>query len=879
MLDYFFVRKDLNVHTIDDLNGKIVAIPKGYAHAIIIQKEFPRIKILWVDTFSEAIDAVLEYKADMLFDTYTSITYSLKTLAVNTIIPFKAYRGKGVMKIHMSVNEYKPILANIIDKALKDINKSQINSIYQKWFGDTYISTEFTRKEKEWISKHPVVKIAIDKGWRPFEFIDKNGDYSGLSHDYIQLISQKSGLHFEIIPINKWTDILQAIKEKKIDMLTAISYSKERESFIDFTKPYLTYSLALVTHKSNKFFYTLDDFSHKTIGVVDGYLTQKLLKKHYPNIKQKSYTNVQSLLQGLNKHEVDAIFDNSVTLAYYIIDGGYTYFTMNAIGDMPKQKVSMGIAKGNDILLSIINKTLNKITDKQRKEIYDNWVSFDFAKIVDYTFIYKIILLFILILLFIIYKNTKLNHTKKELKTLINNIPLHIIVTDLQWNILDANLMALDSLDCSLKRLKKQDASIFYKDPTLKQKLQNILEEKNIVERHIITYKYHQNQFQNMMLSIIPIQVYSKHYLVHIAIDLTQRLQLEKNLKYAKEEALKANEIKGRFLANVSHEIRTPINSINGFSSILQKELTDQRLNKYATSINSAGQRLLSLVNEILDASKIEANKIEIHKQDSDLYKILQEIEDLFSLKISQKNILFTINIQDNLPHIIHIDELKVYQILLNLTGNAVKFTQKGFITLDVSYNTNDDNTINLQISITDSGIGIKKDQIDKIFEPFQQQDKQDNKKYEGTGLGLFISKKYAQMMNGDITMTSEEGQGTTFVLYLNKVKIIPQHIKQNDLSLQPHHQKIDNTKRIIKINNISTEDIKKLTEIYHHIKSTKSLDDIKQFIDYLENLSIKYHSQTLNDITQDIKTAYESFDIYAIDELLSIIDNYIVNL
>jgi len=732
-----------------------------------------------------------------------------------------------------------------------------------------------TLEEKEWIKQHPVITIAIDTKWKPFEFIDINGHYSGLSHDYLKLISKKSGLKFKIIHIHKWTDILKAIQNKKIDMLTALSYSKDRESFIYFTKPYLTYSLALVTNKGDKFFYTLDDFTEKTIGVVDGYLTQKLLKKYYPNIKQKNYPDIQALLKGLDNKEVDAIFDNSVTLAYYIIDGGYTYFSMNAVSDIPKQKVAMGIAKGNKTLLSIINKTLDQITDKQKEEIYNNWVSFSFAKIVDYSLIYKLIIAFIFIIAFFIYKHTKLTKSKKELKTLIDNIPLHIIVTDLKWHILDANRMALDSLDTSLNEIKSKDASIFYQDSSMKNTFQNILEQQNIVERYIITYKYHKSQSQNMMLSIIPIQVYNKQYLIHIAIDLTQRLKLEQDLKKAKEEALKANEIKGRFLANISHEIRTPISSIIGFSSILTKEIKDKKLYKYATSINQAGQRLLSLVNEILDASKIEANKIEINKQDSDIYNILQEIQEVFSLKISQKNLQFDIHIQDNLPHILKLDELKVYQILLNLVGNALKFTHKGFIDIDVSFTQNSNHTINLQIKVSDSGIGIKEDQLKKIFEPFQQQDKQDNKKYAGTGLGLYISKKYAQLMGGDIVVKSVSSKGTTMIFSLNDVEIISTN-NNNDIETKNISKEDKSSYTPIlkyKFPALQKEDIISLNTIYMKVKSTKSLKDIEELIANMETLSIKYENQALKDITQDIKTAYESFDISQIDDILNMID------
>ena len=864
MLDYFFVREDLNVHTIDELNGKVVAIPKGYAHGVIIQKEFPQIKILWVDTFSDAIDAVLEYRADILFDTYASITYMLKKMAVNTIIPFKAYRGKEVMKLHMAINEQEPLLADIINKALEDITDSEKNTIYKKWLGNTYISTKFTREEKDWIAKHPVVKIAVDKDWRPFEFIDSNGDYRGLSKDYLKLISQKTGLHFEVVHIDKWVDILEAIKHKDVDLLTAISYSKRREYFVDFSVPYLTYSLALVTYKSDKFFYTLDDFEDKKVGVVDGYLTQKLLKSKYPKIQQIVYPNIQALLDGLDKHEVDAIFDNSVTLAYYMIDGGYTYFIMSAVSDIPKQQVSMGIAKDNQVLLSIIDKTLNQITDKQKKEIYNNWVSFEFARIVDYSLLYKFIVGFILIIVAILWYNRRIERTKRQVITLIENIPLHIVLSDASWSIVDANKRAINSLGISKSDIKHKDMSIFYIDRDNEQRLKNLLEINGIVEKEIVKYNFLHGEPKDMLVSIVPLGFSNKQYLIHMALDITERINKEKELILAKDEALRANEAKSRFLANVTHEIRTPINAIIGFSNILMSKIKDKNQQHYAEHIYKAATKLLSMVNEILDTSKIEANKIHIDKKSTNIYEMLVDIDEMFSMNMAKKDLEFKIHIQDNLPNYVVIDELKVYQVLLNLIGNALKFTKHGYIKLNVKYEKLSKSKMDLIFEVEDSGIGIDITQQQKIFDRFEQTEGQDNKQYGGTGLGLYISKKYALLMDGDILLDSQLGEGSVFRLVLFNVDILEdkrEKIKLEQIKLLSHNQ-LDYH---IDLNQLSKEKLDNVKKAYQKAITSKSLIDIEEF-----KVSLKSIDDThILAFAKDIEYALEKFDIYQLDILL----------
>jgi len=245
-------------------------------------------------------------------------------------------------------------------------------------------------------------------------------------------------------------------------------------------------------------------------------------------------------------------------------------------------------------------------------------------------------------------------------------------------------------------------------------------------------------------------------------------------LEKAKESAQKANASKSEFLANMSHEIRTPMNAIIGFSELLNEQIEDQRLKQFTKTIQSAGHTLLELINDILDISKIEAGKMSINITPTNPYQLIEDTANIFSLKLQEKGIDLVVDIDKRIPHTLIIDEVRVRQILLNLIGNAVKFTSEGYIKLTAKPMKIDDvlSTVDLQISVKDSGIGIKEDQLEKIFYSFEQQDGQDNKEYGGTGLGLSISTKLASMMNGDLSVESNYGQGTTFHLTIHNVSI-----------------------------------------------------------------------------------------------------------
>ncbi len=245
-------------------------------------------------------------------------------------------------------------------------------------------------------------------------------------------------------------------------------------------------------------------------------------------------------------------------------------------------------------------------------------------------------------------------------------------------------------------------------------------------------------------------------------------------LERAKTLAELANKSKSEFLANMSHEIRTPMNAIIGFSELLDEQIEDKRLKQFTHTIQSAGHTLLELINDILDISKIEAGKLKIEKAPTNPYHLIEDTANIFSLKVQEKGLDLFIDIDKVIPETIIIDEVRIRQILLNLIGNAVKFTHKGSIKIAAKATQINDirSTIDLEISVSDTGIGIKEDQLQKIFQSFEQQDGQDNKEFGGTGLGLSISKKLAHMMGGDLSVASVVNKGATFTLTLPNINI-----------------------------------------------------------------------------------------------------------
>ncbi len=288
-------------------------------------------------------------------------------------------------------------------------------------------------------------------------------------------------------------------------------------------------------------------------------------------------------------------------------------------------------------------------------------------------------------------------------------------------------------------------------------------------------------------------------------LERTNQLELiNEDLRKSKELAEIANRSKSEFLANISHELRTPLNAVIGFSEILRSMIKEETYKSYIETINLAGNSLLTLINDILDLSKIESGKLEIIYKNVSLHKLFEEISKIFKPKFESKNLKFIIEIAKDFPQYILIDEVRLRQILLNLVGNAIKFTDIGYIKLSVScnyYDPNDLNKINIKILIEDTGIGIPENEQDFIFESFRQKSGQDEKKYGGTGLGLSITKKLIEIMNGNIYVKSVPNHGSTFFVELFQIT------KQNSNLVPKEEQSFDLTQYSFSTRNILVVD------------------------------------------------------------------------
>ncbi|MDA3819203.1 MAG: PAS domain S-box protein [Candidatus Delongbacteria bacterium] len=375
---------------------------------------------------------------------------------------------------------------------------------------------------------------------------------------------------------------------------------------------------------------------------------------------------------------------------------------------------------------------------------------------------------------------SKRKETETELRTLykaVENASAYVVITDTDGNIQYVNKKFTEITGYERDEVigknprilsSGKHAAEFYKH------MWDIIKAGGEWKREFINKRKNgELYYESALLSSITDDKGNIVQYIAIKDDITKDKFAQQEVLKAKQEAEEANRTKMVFLANMSHEIRTPINAVIGFSEILSQNLKDQTNLDYVNSINASSTTLLNLINDILDLSKIDTGKMEMHPEITDIRKLIKDITQIFSLKIQQKGLDISISIDPAIPENIIIDELRTKQIFLNIIGNAVKFTDKGHIEIILKRTkTLPGNKINMLCEVKDTGIGIPEAYHSQVFEAFKQRSDHNTRKYGGTGLGLSITKELMEIQGGQITFSSQPGKGSVFKLHFKNVEL-----------------------------------------------------------------------------------------------------------
>ncbi len=364
-----------------------------------------------------------------------------------------------------------------------------------------------------------------------------------------------------------------------------------------------------------------------------------------------------------------------------------------------------------------------------------------------------------------IQEQKEAEENRERYRMIFDNARDIVIMMDLNGRILEANKSAIETYGYLKDELIGMDINkIWLNSTAIREQI------KKSVQKQIFLEAVHRRKDGSIFVSEVSTQLINigeKQILFSIIRDITERKRAEEELHVSRERAEAANRAKSQFLASMSHEIRTPINGMTGMIDLtLLTELTKEQRENLITA-KACADSLLNIINDVLDFSKMEAGKLSIDEKNFDLKELTEELLKPYTLRVKEKGLFLKYTVPDNIPRYLVGDPGRLRQIIDNLMGNAVKFTNQGFINFEISKTSEADGIVELLFRISDTGIGISEDNISSLFTSFHQVESSFTKKYGGTGLGLAIAKRLVEMMGGSIGVESSKGNGSSFYFFL----------------------------------------------------------------------------------------------------------------
>ena len=404
------------------LSGKTVALIEDYSMSNVILEEIDDIQPYYVNNLSEALEAVSAGKADATIGAIGMANYLISKAGLLNL-GFSVLYSKGQSEQRFGVRKDWPELSSILDKALQSLSDKEVISIFGRWTRPQVVDAEaelfdtlikLTEKERIWLSKNPVIRTASDPNWAPIEFVDENNNFQGISADYIKRLEKLLGIRFERVRDQTWVEMVENFKKGNIDLFTSVNRTPEREKYVHFTESYTHFPIAIFSGPDSPFIIDVNELQGKKIGVVKGYATQELFETNYPNIELVTASSPVAGLDMLSQGEIDAYVGNILVTGYYIGKMGYTHIKI--VGKTPFQyEQSMGVRKDWAIFASILNKALNTISETDKNAIYNQWVGVRYELGFDYTLLWKVLIVVLILFIIFIYWNRKLTALNKQL--------------------------------------------------------------------------------------------------------------------------------------------------------------------------------------------------------------------------------------------------------------------------------------------------------------------------------------------------------------------------------------------------------------------------------------------------------------------------------
>jgi PAS domain S-box-containing protein len=789
-------RKDFKkVESLSDLDGMSIAVVRGTIRIDIVKESCPNGTVIEVESPEEGIKLLSEGKVTAFFDDVPVVQHAIESnLLTNLKIPLLYYSDAGAARVGLRNDQ--PELLSIFNKAIDAISDEEHRKIRNKWYAtsnDTTVEYEFklSDKEKSWLKDHPTIRVATDPGWRPIEFQDTDGEYKGISIDYLRRIERRLGVRFEILKGYSWAELIEKAQARELDMFSSVTATPDRENYLLFTEPYLSFPGAIFTRYDSPYIGNLKELENKKVAVVKGYAFHELLKLNYPEVNLVPVASTQTGLQVLEEGKVAAYVDNLLVASFYISTRGS--ISLKVAGETPfRNDLSFATRSDWPEFAGIMQKALDSLSQEDKRQIYKRWVSLSYEQKFDKKLVLQIIasftFVFICTLIVIQWRQLKsrnksmqeISRRTAEFESVFNAMTDALVMTDTARRIVMVNKAFVDIFGYNSEEVKGYTTESLYADPEEFRRLgETRFSSEAQIDQPIFEVDYRRKDgsvFPGETVGV-KIQVAPDTLIGYLGVirDITKRKRATEELlnyrdnlqalvneqtlelKEAHAELLQKERLAtlGQLTASVSHELRNPLGTIQVALFTFVESLEQKDPTRATRSIELAERsinRCVSIIEDLNDFARVK--ELDISSA---------PVDDWLRVVFDEQSIPEGVSCELDLASGVEasFDQEKLRQVAVNLINNAVHALQdqkKKRKLLRISTRSLGSK---YEIRFEDSGVGMPEEVKERIFEPLY------STKGFGVGLGMVIVENIIERHHGELDIESAAGEGTTVTLRL----------------------------------------------------------------------------------------------------------------